>query len=62
VLLLGDLSQLGLGRQTKQLIVGEIIMILVRVQPLLPQKLLQFDPVIKDSHQEVFEVDLYFGV
>ena len=57
-----DLLQFRLGRQTKQLVVGKVIEIFIRVQPLLPQELLQLDPVIEYSLKQSIEIYLDLGI
>lgn len=57
-----DLLQFRLGRQTKQLVVGKVIEIFIRVQPLLPQELLQLDPVVEYSLKQSIEIYLNLGI
>ena len=59
---LWDLLQFRLGRQTKQLVVGKVIEIFIRVQPLLPQELLQLDPVVEYSLKQSIEIYLDLGI
>ena len=59
---LWDLLQFRLGRQTKQLVVGKVIEIFIRVQPLLPQELLQLDPVVEYSLKQSIEIYLNLGI
>ena len=62
VFFLWDLLQFGLGRQTKQLVVGKVVVIFIRVQPLLPQELLQLDTMVEYSLKQSLEVYINLGI